>query len=180
MAFWGEERYLAVSTTEREVWVWDCLTAQVRTQCDPPPSPAKSLAVSPSGDYLAAGYGSALPTPLQAGALAWSPDGSVAWTRALDEWVYTVRWRSETEIIAGGGLPSGSEAIGILWKIDVVAARSAELGNWLADRPLLLSWDPVGGDAEQVMALAHDGFVLHLRPGYVAISPRRLRSCRSG
>jgi WD40 repeat protein len=171
MAFWGDERYLTVSTSEREVWVWDCLTGRVRTRCDAPPSPAKSLAVSPAGDHLAAGYGSALPTPLQAGVLAWDPDGGVAWNQALDEWVYAVRWRSETEILAGGGLPSGSEAVGTLWKIDVAAARSTELGNWLADRPVLLTWDPVAGDAEQVMALAQDGFVLHLRPEYVAISP---------
>jgi WD40 repeat protein len=170
IAFWGDDRSLAVSTTAREVWVWDRISGHVRRRCDTPPSAAKSLAVSPSGDHLAAGYGSDLPTPMLAGVRVWSRDGGVVRTQVLRDWAYTVRWRSDTKIIAGAGLPSGSEAVGSLWQIDIAAATCVELGNWLADRPLVLTWEAVSGNFEQVMALSQDGFVLHLRPEYVPIS----------
>lgn len=169
MAFW-DDRHLAVSTTAREVWVWDCSSGRVERRCAVAPAPAKSLAVSPDGERIAAGYGLAVPAPQLGGVVVWSRTGHVAWACALDEWVHTVRWRSDTAIVAGGGLPSGTEAVGTLWQIDVSTSTITELGNWLADRPILLTWDPRPGRPEHLMALSHDGAVLHLEPGYRAIS----------
>lgn len=169
LAFWNGE--LAVSTTGLEVWVWDCATGKVRLRCDAPPSPAKSLAPSPDGTALAAACGSSDPTPFAAGLHVWARDGGVRTNRSLSDWAYTVRWRTNDEIIGGGGLPLGSEAIGKIWRFNVADETCEELGNWLADRPVVLTWDPVPGDPEQLMALTMDGVVLYLAPGYTPISP---------
>src|SRR5262249_6923945 len=43
MAFWGDDRYLTVSTTALEVWIWDIVRGRLWRRCETPPSAAKSL-----------------------------------------------------------------------------------------------------------------------------------------
>ncbi|WP_405742079.1 hypothetical protein OG885_42790 [Streptomyces sp. NBC_00028] len=168
LAFWGPD--LLVSTTGLEVWAWDVAHARVRARFDTPPAPAKSLSVSPDRRHLAAGYGSPDPSPHLSGVRVWTRDGAVRATHELRDWVYTVRWRSAHLLVAGGGMPQGSEANGTIWRIDLTQQSSEQVDHWLADRPVVLTWDPVPGDAGQMMALTMDGFVLHLTPDYRPIT----------
>ncbi|WP_329343018.1 hypothetical protein OG866_41970 [Streptomyces sp. NBC_00663] len=168
LAFWGSD--LLVSTTGLEVWAWDVAGARVRARFDTPPAPAKSLSVSPDRRHLAAGYGSPDPSPHLSGVRVWTRDGAVRATHELQDWVYTVRWRSADQLLAGGGMPQGSEANGTIWRIDLTQRSSEPVDHWLADRPVVLTWDPEPGDAGQMMALSMDGFVLHLSPDYRPIT----------
>lgn len=168
LAFWGSD--LLVSTTGLEVWAWDHASGRVRARFDTPPAPAKSLAVSPDHRYVAAGFGSPEPSPHISGVRVWTRDGGVRATHELEDWVYAVRWRSPAELVAGGGMPQGAEASGTIWRIDLEQQTSEPVDHWLADRPVVLTWDPVPGDPDQLMALTMDGFVLHLRPEYRPIS----------
>ena len=170
MAFWGDDRYLVVSTTELEVWIWDIDRRQLWRRCETPPSPAKSLAVSPNGEFLAAGYGSDVPTPLISGVRIWLKNGSTYHSLETTDWVYTVRWRNDNDIIIGAGLPHGSEAIGTLWKVSLRARTLEEIGNWLADRPMVLTWEPVPDKTDELMALSMDGIVYHLTSDYSPIT----------
>ncbi|MEU6375137.1 hypothetical protein [Streptomyces sp. NPDC046909] len=170
LAFWGTD--LLVSTTGLEVWAWDVAGARVRARFDTPPAPAKSLSVSPDQRHLAAGYGSPEPSPYLSGVRVWTRDGAVRATHELQDWVYTVRWSSADQLVAGGGMPQGSEALGTIWRIDLTQQSSEPVDHWLADRPVVLTWDPEPGDADQMMALTMDGFVLHLSPDYRPITQR--------
>lgn len=170
LAFWGDERYLVVSTTALEVWIWDTIRGRLWRRCETPPSAAKSLVVSRDGRYLAAGFGSDVPTPFLAGVRVWTRNGRALGTYAMSEWVYTVRWRDDDELVIGAGLPHGSEASGTLWTLNLGRSVYEEIGNWLGDRPFILTWDPVPDQHNQVMALSMDGTVIHVTPDYVPIT----------
>ena len=174
MAFWGDDRYLAVSTAEREVWVWDTIQGALWYRCETPPSAAKSLAVSPDGKLLAAGFGAADPSPFAAGVVVWARNGNVQRSYPLEDWVYTVRWRSSDELLIGAGLPTGSEAVGRLFRATVTGATCDEIGRCLADRPIVLTWDPLPAQPDQIMTLSMDGVVCHLTPDYIPPTPDEL------
>jgi WD40 repeat protein len=171
MAFWGEDRYLAVSTTEREVWVWDTALGDLWRRCETPPSAAKTLVVSPNGEFLAAGFGAAEPDPLISGVMVWTRDGQAHQNYRLQDWVYTICWRNDSEFIIGAGLPAGSEAAGTLWQANLSAPTCEEIGRYLADCPMILTWDPLPGQHDQIMALSMDGIVYHLTSDYVPLTP---------
>ncbi|WP_162596183.1 hypothetical protein [Methylobacterium sp. 17Sr1-1] len=173
MAFWGGDRYLAVSSLGREVWIWDLVRGELSRRCDTPPSAAKSLEVSPDGRFLAAGFGAAEPTPYASGAIVWGQTGRMYRTYGFDQFVYHLRWRSNDHLILGAGLPTGSEAIGTLWLASLSAGTYTEIGQQLASRPLVLTWDPVPGRDDHIMMLSMDGVVCYLTPEHVPITSEK-------
>lgn len=171
LAFLHDQNLLAVSTLREELWVWDLAGGVLDRRLQAPPSPAKSLAISPDGGCLAAGLGSHAPASTHSGVYVWDlTGGAITFAQLLPEFVYSLRWRNDREIIASAGLPRGSEATGSLWFIDAEAMTCSELGNWLTEQPILISWDVVDKSPLEVMAVDKDGHVLHLHPGYEEIS----------
>ncbi|SIT58603.1 hypothetical protein BQ8794_50705 [Mesorhizobium prunaredense] len=173
LAFWREDRYLAVSSLGREVWIWDLVRGELSRRCQTPPSAAKSLVVSPDGRFLAAGFGAAEPTPHASGAIVWDQTGRAHRLYGLGDFVYHVRWRSDDHLILGAGLPTGSEAAGTLWLASLSTGACTEIGQQLASRPLVLTWDPVPGRDDHVMMLSMDGVVCYLTPDHVPITQEK-------
>jgi WD40 repeat protein len=118
-----------VSTTEREVWLWDITHGELLQRFDTPPSAAKSLICSPDGKYLTAGIGSDMPTPFVSGIVVWHTSGAFYKTASVPDWVYTVRWQDNSRLIAGAGMPSGAEAAGTVYASPpMTRAKAFQLG----------------------------------------------------
>lgn len=162
LAFLKGDRYLAVSTTEREVWVWDTTRDELWLRCETPPSVAKSLVVSPNGKFLAAGFGADVPDPFISGVVIWTLDGKVHRQFSVIDWVYTLRWRDDTRLIVGAGMPMGSEAAGRVCEANLDTETCMDVGIPFAERPVVLTWDPVPASFDQIMALSKDGQLHHL------------------
>jgi WD40 repeat protein len=167
LAFWHGAEELVCATTSREVWVWDLSRAKLDRRCEAPPSAAKSISISPNGSYLAAAFGAAEPTPLDAGVIVWDARGASHRCFALgDDWGYHVRWIDDDKLIVGAGLPHGSEANGSLWRLGLAESRSEEIERSLSDRPIVFSWH----HGDDVMTLDLAGRVCRIRPAFTPIS----------
>lgn len=162
LAFWGDERHLAVSTDTREVWVWDIDAAELQLRCDAPPSAARSLVVSPNGKLLAGGFGAPQPNPFVSGVSVWERDGKLHREFRPYEWVYSVRWADDERLIAGAGTPLGADAGGSLWIANLATDECRQVPSFLSERPVVLTWNrsPASPESEDaLMALTKNGSV---------------------
>jgi len=167
MSFWGGDNHLAVSTDSRQVWVWDVDAGQVLRRCATPPSAVRALAASPDGALLAGGFGGPEPSPFVSGVLVWQAEGGVLHEFSVADWVYSVRWWGDGNIVAGVGMPSGSEAHGAVWVGEVGTGAQGGVTGVGGERPIVLTWD--GAQLSQtpqavLMALSRDGFVHCIAP----------------
>ncbi len=146
LAFWGDDSRLAVSTEAREVWVWDTERGDLWQRCDTPPSAVRSLSVSPNGKFLAGGYGSPEPSPFISGISVWETDGSSRCDFRVWEWVYSVRWESDSRLIAGAGMPSGAEAGGTVWVADLTTEECSLVKHFGSGSPVVFTSTVVSQD----------------------------------
>jgi WD40 repeat protein len=151
--------HLAVSTIEREVWLWDITNRELLRRFATPPSAAKSLVVSPNGKFLASGFGADKPSPFVSGVIIWNNYGGLHRRYDIADWVYTLRWRDDTRLVAGTGLPLGSEAGGLISELNLNTAGCIYLSGCLSDRPIVLTWEPLFKSPNLMMALSMDGNV---------------------